>query len=102
MQLAHPAVPVERFVWPAAQYALRFSDAPSTATHSRDTLHPPPYGIILPVGRSFILHALFAIVMNGQMGELKQELLCHRQRSWQENYTPQSPTDKLLSHVRQC
>ena len=24
MQSAHPAVPVERFMWPAAQYALRF------------------------------------------------------------------------------
>ncbi len=32
------------------------------------------------------------------MLDLRQELLCHRQRS----YTPQSPTDKLRSHVRQC
>ncbi len=28
--------------------------------------------------------------------DLRQELLCHKERSWQD-YTPQSPTDKLLS-----
>ena len=44
----------------------------------------------------------FAITMNGQMDNLRQEVLCHRQRSWQEDYTPQSPKDKLLSHIRQC
>lgn len=27
---------------------------------------------------------------------------CHRQLSWQEDYKPQSPADKLLSHTRQC
>jgi hypothetical protein len=39
--------------------------------------------------------------MNGQMDDLRLGLLCHRQRSWQDS-TPQSPTKKLLSHVRQC
>ena len=36
-----------------------------------------------------------------EMDDLRQELLCHRRRFWQEAYTPQSPTDKLLSHIRQ-
>ncbi len=44
---------------------------------------------------------LFAITMNGPIVDLREELLrCGRR--WEEDYTPQSPKDKLLYHVRRC
>ena len=47
-------------------------------------------------------HTPFTLAMSSQVDGPRHLLLCHRQLSWQEDYKPQSPADKLLSHTRQC